>query len=142
MACSSATLLDLSNELIHMVCRHLPFCDLMRLISTCRRIHDLLVTDSCLWKPLRFELILSDDQIANTSRINSLTQSRLISFCTRLRVVKLHKEQAGQCIPTIFFSKLLSVLAHQLTELCLLHLSNDYTINGHFTCSRYRIWIF
>lgn len=123
---SPTNILDLSNELIYRICRHLSFNDLVHLLLTCRQIYGILISDICLWKQSKYELSLSNDLNKNIVRINSLMLSPLISFCTRLYVRKLINEENGVCIPTIFFRYFLSALSHQLKELSLIHVFDGF----------------
>lgn len=122
---SPPALLDLSNELLHRICRHLSFADLLNLLLTCRRLHGLLISDMSIWRPLQYQLRLNSDVNQNIAQINSLMSSPLFSFCTRLHVEKYSNEESETCIPTPFFSYLLPALLLQIKELCLLHLWED-----------------
>ena len=138
---SSPTLLDLSAELIHKICRHLSFSDLLRLIFTCRRTHDLLKSDMCLWRSLQYPLFLNRYVDRNIELINSMMMSSIFSYCTILRVIKRNGNEEGEeCIPTPFFSYLLPALAHQLKELSLQHKFDDdpykYYSSSSSVCSR------
>lgn len=152
MASPSPTLFILPNELIHNICCHLPFSDLLRFLSSCRHIYDLLIHDASLWKAVQYQLIFSKepnkglvqlyaqmhspiDPNPNVTRVNALMHSPLLPFCTRLRVVKNSRKETSelQCIPEVFFTNLLPAVSHQLKELCLLH---NYSRNES-TCSRY-----
>ena len=124
MASPSSNFLDLPNELQHRIYRYLSFSDLLHLILTSRRFRDLLISDMYIWRPLQYELFLSPDSNQNIVRINSLMLSPLLSFCTRLRIIKFSDNTTKICIPTYFFTNILSTISHQLRELCLLHLSN------------------
>lgn len=137
---SSPTILDMSNELIYKICRHPSFNDLINFLFTCRHIHSVLISDSCLWRQSEYNLFLTNDQNRNIARINALMLSPLFPYCTRLRVEKLNNGQNSECIPTIFFSYLLTSISHQLRELCLLHIPDDdaYKFYSYTTnCSRY-----
>lgn len=124
----SPTLIGLPNELLIRICRHLSFNDLLHLLSTCRRLHGVLISDMCIWRPLKYQLFLNSDENQNIALINSLISSPVFNFCTRLHVEKRSNGESEICIPGPFFSYILPALSHQLKELCLIHV--EY-------CSRY-----
>lgn len=127
---STPALLDLPKELLHIIFRNLSIYDLLHLSATCQFIRDILINDIRLWKPLQYELFLTNDHNQNIKRIDSLMISPFFSCCTRLRVIKLNNVEIGECIPKVFFSKLLPALSHQLKELCLLHQTCQSKVNS------------
>ena len=122
MSSPSSPLLDLPHELIYKICRNLSFGDLMHLLLSCRQIHGLLASDMCLWRALRYPLVLNRNEDQNVVLVNSMMRSPIFSYCTRLRLKYSGKNEGSElCIPTHFFSALLPALSHQLKELCLQH---------------------